>query len=229
MKRNHKNYGCNTSFLDLLFNMLLAFVVMFILSFAMINITKNSKNFESKAEFIITITWPNDYDDDIDVYLQDPDKHLVMFRRKEDGLMHLDRDDLGFTNDVIETINGPIKYDENREILTIRGIVSGEYTLNIHAYRKKDNRPTPVSVKIDKINPSFKTVFSKQVTISKEGEEKTITRFTLDKKGDLINTNNLQKSLTRAFQEAQDKNQKSQQNNPPRVPPVQNPFAPEVK
>lgn len=227
MKRSHKDYGCNTSFLDLLFNMLLAFVAMFILSFAMINITKTNKNFESKAEFIITITWPNDFDDDIDVYLQDPDKHLVMFKRKEDGLMHLDRDDLGFTNDVIETINGPIKYDENREILTIRGIVSGEYTLNIHAYRKKDQRPTPVNIKIDKINPLFKTVFSKQITISKEGEEKTVTRFTLDKKGEIISVNNLQKSLTKAFHEQQVP--MPQQNNQPRIPPVQNPFAPEVK
>lgn len=227
MKRSHKDYGCNTSFLDLLFNMLLAFVAMFILSFAMINITKNSKNFESKAEYIITITWPNDFDDDIDVYLQDPEKHLVMFRRKEDGLMHLDRDDLGFTNDVIETINGPIKYDENREIVTIRGIISGEYTLNLHAYRKKDNRPTPVNIKIDKINPSFKTVFSKQITISKEGEEKTVTRFTLDKKGDIVSVNTLQKSLTKAFSEQQ--TIQPQQNIPPRVPPVQNPFAPEVK
>lgn len=227
MKRSHKDYGCNTSFLDLLFNMLLAFVAMFILSFAMINITKNSKNFESKAEYIITITWPNDFDDDIDVYLQDPEKHLVMFRRKEDGLMHLDRDDLGFTNDVIETINGPIKYDENREIVTIRGIISGEYTLNLHAYRKKDNRPTPVNIKIDKINPSFKTVFSKQITISKEGEEKTVTRFTLDKKGDIVSVNTLQKSLTKAFSEQQ--TIQPQQNIPPRIPPVQNPFAPEVK
>lgn len=207
--------------------MLLAFVAMFILSFAMINVTKNSKTFESKAEFIITVTWPNDFDDDIDVYLQDPEKHLVMFRRKEDGLMHLDRDDLGFTNDVIETINGPIKYDENREIVTIRGIISGEYTLNLHAYRKKDKRPVPVTVKIDKINPSFKTVFSKQITISSEGEEKTVTRFTLDKKGDLVSVNTLQKSLTRSFQESQVPT--PQQNTPPRVPPVQNPFAPEVK
>lgn len=227
MKRSHKDYGCNTSFLDLLFNMLLAFVAMFILSFAMINVTKNSKNFESKAEFIITISWPNDFDDDIDVYLQDPEKHLVMFKRKEDGLMHLDRDDLGFTNDVIETINGPIKYDENREIVTIRGIISGEYTLNIHAFRKKDQRPTPVTIKIDKINPSYKTVFSKQIIISKEGEEKTVTRFTLDKKGEMISVNTLQKSLTKAFSEQQVPT--PQQNTPPRVPPVQNPFAPEVK
>lgn len=227
MRRTHKNYGCNTSFLDLLFNMLLAFVAMFILSFAMINISKTTKNFESKAEYIITVTWPNDFDDDIDVYLQDPEKHLVMFKRKEDGLMHLDRDDLGFTNDIIETINGPIKYDENREIVTIRGIISGEYTLNLHAFRKKDQRPTPVTVKIEKINPTFRTVFSKQIIIAKEGEEKTVTRFTLDKKGDMVSVNTLQKSLTKAFNEQQVPT--PQQNNSPRVPPVQNPFAPEVK
>lgn len=228
MKRSHKNYGCNTSFLDLLFNMLLAFVAMFILSFSLINITKINKNFESKAEFIITISWPNDFDDDIDVYLQDPEKHLIMFKRKEDGLMHLDRDDLGFANDVIETINGPIKYNENREIVTIRGVCVGEYTLNVHAFKKKDARSTPVKIQIDKINPTFKTVIIKEVILAKEGDEKTVIRFTLNNNGDLVSTNAIQKSLTRAFLEDQFP-PNSRSNALPKIPAVQNPFAPEVK
>ena len=49
--------------------------------------------------------------------------------------MHLDRDDLGDKNDKIYLPDGSmIKVPQNQELLTIRGIVPGEYVLNIHMY-----------------------------------------------------------------------------------------------
>ena len=81
---------------------------------------------------------------------------------------------------------------------------------------------------IDKINPTFKTVIIKEVILAKEGDEKTVIRFTLDKNGDLVSTNAIQKSLTRAFLEDQFP-PNSRSNALPKIPAVQNPFAPEVK
>ena len=91
-----KLYSCNTSFLDLLFNMLLAFTAMFVLAFAMINVDKENKksSVQVKAEYMITLSWNDEMDDDIDLYVEDPRGALACFRRREDGLMHLDRDDL---------------------------------------------------------------------------------------------------------------------------------------
>ncbi|NDB86924.1 MAG: hypothetical protein EB127_30185 [Alphaproteobacteria bacterium] len=68
---NKKHYSCNTSFLDLLFNMLLAFTALFVLSFALINQNKDisKSSVEVKAEFIITMSWPDDMDNDIDIYI----------------------------------------------------------------------------------------------------------------------------------------------------------------
>lgn len=191
-----RNYSCNTSFLDLLFNMLLAFTALFVLAFAMINQNRQTKNVEAKAEYIITVSWPSDFDDDIDTYVEDPEGHLVMFRRREDGLMHLDRDDLGKRNDTVQTPFGPVSYPENREIVSLRGIVQGEYVVNVHAYLKNDPNPVPVTVQIDRINP-YGTVALKTVTLFKSGDEKTVVRFTLNKKGDIIGASELEKCLTR--------------------------------
>lgn len=189
-----RTYDTNVAFLDLLFNTLLCFAALFTLSFVMINPSRENANTESKAEFIITITWPHEQDNDVDVYVEDPEGHLVSFNRREDGLMHLDRDDLGHRNDTIQTPDGPITYNENREIVSIRGILPGEYIVNVHMYHKNSVEDCPVTIQLDKINP-FKTVTIKEVTLVIKEEEKTAFRFTVNQNGDVIDVNELPKNL----------------------------------
>ena len=143
-----KTFHSNTAFLDILFNTLLGFVALFFLAFIQMNPKEeeNKKNIEAKAEFVITFTWNSEHDDDVDAYVEDPQGHLVMFKRREDGLMHLDRDDLGHRNDIIQSGEETIQYAENQEIVTIRGIIEGEYTVNIHMYLKKHPNATTVKI-----------------------------------------------------------------------------------
>ena len=194
---NRKNYSCNTSFLDLLFNMLLAFTALFVLAFAMINQNKDisKSSVEVKAEFIITMSWPDDMDNDIDLYIEDPLGNLVFFRSREVGLMHLDRDDLGFKNDTVDTPQGPVKYPYNREIVTFRGYHVGEYCVNAHAYKTNDKRPCPVVVQIDKLNPTMKTLMISNVILESQGDEKTVIRFKLNKDGLIESSNTIQKKI----------------------------------
>jgi len=196
-------YSCNTSFLDLLFNMLLAFTAMFVLAFAMINVDKENKksSVQIKAEYMITLSWNDEMDDDIDLYVEDPRGALVCFRRREDGLMHLDRDDLGHRNDFVETPNGQIRYPYNREIVTLRGFEEGEYCINAHAYRKNDPKPCKVSVMVEKLNPQVKTLIVNELILEKSGDEKTLLRFKLNKSGDMVSHNTLPKSLTQALKQ----------------------------
>ena len=192
-----RTYDTNVAFLDLLFNTLLCFAALFTLSFVMINPSRENANTESKAEFIITVTWPHEQDNDVDVYVEDPEGHLVSFSRREDGLMHLDRDDLGHRNDTIQTPDGPITYNENREIVSIRGILPGEYIVNVHMYHKNSVDDCPVTIQLDKINP-FKTAALKEVTLVIKEEEKTAFRFTVSQNGDVIDVNELPKDLAHA-------------------------------
>ena len=196
MKNRWKQAGTLTPFLDLLFNCLLAFAAFFMLAFLLVNPkVKHDKNVEAKAEVIITVTWPKENKDDVDTYVEDPLGALVFFQRKEDGLMHLDRDDLGHDNDYIRTPTGVFKYDENREIVTLRGLIPGEYVVNVHMYSKRNKEPVEVKIMLEKINPSLTLCGVKTVTLINHGDEETAFRFTVNKDGEITKLSHLKKTL----------------------------------
>jgi hypothetical protein len=190
-----RNYHTNLAFLDLLFNTLLAFAAFFVLAIVLINPTKQENNTETKAEFMVVVEWPSDLDDDVDTYVEDPSGNLVAFMRREEGLMHLDRDDLGHRNDSVLTEFGVIEYTENRELVTLRGIAKGEYVVNVHLYMKRSTATEiPVVIKLEKLNP-YKTVTIKRVILRVTGDEETAFRFTLDNEGKVVDVNELPKKL----------------------------------
>ena len=191
-----RNYHTNLAFLDLLFNTLLCFAALFSLAFILINPSKKNKTVDAKAEFIITVIWPSDMDDDVDTYVEDPEGNLIAFNRREQGLMHLDRDDTGLSFDTISTSFGIVEYKENREMVTIRGYVPGEYVVNVHMYTKREDKETPVTIILEKINP-YKVITGRNVVLKLRGDEKTAFRFTVDDEGKVIQTNQLEKGLAK--------------------------------
>jgi len=194
-----RRYHTNLPFLDLLFNVLIGFVFLFIVSFLLINPIAKRADIEVKAEFLITVFWPDNLEDDVDIYVEDPAGNLVWFKSREPGLMHLDRDDLGKRNDEVVTAAGTILFPENREIVTLRGIVPGEYVVNVHCYFKVAADPVPVTIQIDKINP-YSVVLRETVDLANKGEEITVTRFSVNSKGEVTNINKLPKKLVQEWQ-----------------------------
>jgi hypothetical protein len=182
----HRNYGSQTSFLDLLFNTLLAFVAFFVLSLMLISEKAEPQPKIKNIEFMITVTWPYGFNDDVDTYVIDPLNNITCFNRREDGLMHLDRDDIGHMNDTITLPNGKkIEYKENREIVSIRGIVPGEYVVNVHCYsRRTAGQAIPVNIRLEKMNP-YKLVSFRDVELKETGSEETVFRFGIDKEGNI--------------------------------------------
>lgn len=198
MKKNYA--GGSLALTDLTSNLLAIFICLFCLAFLlMAKKVEKSKKVDAKAEFLITVTWPEESDCDVDTYVEDPLGNLVFFRSREKGLLHLDRDDLGSRNDRIRLPDGTnYEVKENREIVTIRGIIPGEYTVNAHMYMKKGEIPEgglKVTIKLEKINPVVKMITIKDIILEKNGDDKTAFRFTLDKKGNVTDVNDLQKDL----------------------------------
>ena len=194
-----RQYHSNLPFVDLLFNVLIGFVFLFIVSFLLINPIAKRADIEVKAEFLITVMWPDDLEDDVDTYVEDPVGNLVWFRSREPGLMHLDRDDLGKRNDEVTTAAGTILFPENREIVTLRGIIPGEYIINIHMYFKVGQEPVPVTIQIDKINP-YSVVLRETIELKSKGDEATVARFSVKSNGDVIDVNKLPKKLVEGWQ-----------------------------
>ena len=186
----------STPFIDLLFNLLLGYAFLFLISFLLIQPIIKKAEVHTQAEFIITVTWPLNNPDDVDTWLEDPLGNVIYFKNKEAGLAHLDRDDLGHSNDVIYLADGTaVRYPYNQELLTIRGFIGGEWTLNLHMYAKRETLPTMVHVAIDKLNPSLKPVLIKDVLLEARGDEVTVTRFEMGSNGDILAMNDMPKTL----------------------------------
>jgi allantoicase len=83
----------------------------------------------------------------------------------------------------------------NQEVLTIRGIEPGEFTINAHYYESKNGRPVTVTVSIIKVNPRAEVVFYGQTTLARKGDEATLARFTVLPDGGVANVNTLPKKL----------------------------------
>lgn len=182
-------------FSDLLFNTLLVFVLLFAVALVAMNPKARTGVIDAKAEFIVTVTWPDMDPNDIDTWVQDPAGNLVWFRAREGGMMHLDRDDRGMTNDTIVIDGRQIVNPLNQEVVTIRGFAPGEYTVNVHYYDSKNGQPVTVNVSVVKVNPRASVVFYGSVDLARKGDEATAVRFTVDRDGEVRDVNTLPKSI----------------------------------
>lgn len=182
-------------FSDLLFNALLTFSFLFLMALLLMNPQAKSGIINPKAEFMITVSWPDNTPDDIDTWVEGPEGKMVWYSRPQTGLMHLDRDDRGMANDM-QLIDGKeIINPLNQEVVTIRGRPPGEFTVNIHYYRSQTQRPVPVTVYVAEVNPTLKVLHYATTTLERVGEEKTAVRFTITPNGQITDINTLQKSI----------------------------------
>ena len=191
--QSHDKYKSTIGFIDILFNILVGFAFLFIVAFLLIKPEAKREDFDRKAEFIIVMEWDSERQDDIDLYVEDPSKTVVHFRNARANFMHLDKDDLGKRNDTI-MVNGVEKIVKiNREVVTIRGIVPGEYIVNVHFYSDYSEHanytrgpmpPLEVKVAVHKVNP-YSEVWQGTKPFTKKGQEETFIRFTMDKEGNV--------------------------------------------
>lgn len=182
-------------FSDLLFNTLLIFVMLFAIAIVAMNPKAKTGVIDAKAEFIITVTWPDMNPNDIDTWVQDPGANLVWFRQREGGMMHLDRDDRGLANDTLVVNGQQVVNPLNQEVVTVRGFAPGEYTVNVFYYDSKNGEPVPVNVSVVKVNPRAEVVFYGTVTLARKGDEATAVRFSVDRDGRVTGVNTLAKTL----------------------------------
>jgi len=198
-------YKSTIGFTDMLFNILVGFAFLFIVAFLLIKPEAKKEDFERKAEFVVVMEWDHDQPDDIDLYVQDPTNTTVHFRLPIANFMYLDKDDLGFANDIVKNIDGTItKVNINREVVTIRGIIPGEYIINAHYYSarkwtgqtlttnidnavelgkgKSTGKKLTVKIELYKVDP-YKIWWIGEKTFTHRAQEETFVRFIIDPDG----------------------------------------------
>ena len=153
-----------------------------------------SGDIPAKTEFIITLSWPDMNPNDIDLWLQDPGGNLLRFRARAASLIHLNRDDRSPANDSIVVNGKSIINPLNQEVVTLRGVAPGEYTVNAHCCDSKDGKPAEVAVSILEVIPRAEVTFYGAMTLARKGDEATAARFTVLPGGSVANINTLPKT-----------------------------------
>jgi hypothetical protein len=179
----------------MLFKALQVVTFLFFIALLAMNLEAKDGKIDPKAEFIITMSWPDSHPDDVDLYVEDPGGNIVWYHEREAGFMVLDRDDRGGANNAI-TVNGrkvisPIR----QETVSIRAIVAGEYTVNVNHYLATTGRPVPVTVKVEKLNPTVEVVYYDTTTLDHAGQESTAVRFNVAENGKVTEIGHRSKSL----------------------------------
>jgi hypothetical protein len=179
----------------MLFKALQVVAFLFFIALLVINPEAKQGKIDSKADFIITMSWPDSHPDDIDLYAEDPLGNIVWYHVREAGFMVLDRDDRGGLNNSIVVEGKRMSSPIRQETVSIRGIVAGEYTVNVNHYLATTNAPVPVAVKVEKINPTVEVVHYDTLVLDHAGQERTAVRFRVADSGKVVDVNRQDKSL----------------------------------
>lgn len=199
---NRNKFKAGTAFQDMLFLMLSGVTVLWVLSFLLINPIAKTNDIISPAEYIITMAWASDSDDDLDLWLRTPNGAIIAFFNKDQDGSNLDRDDLGLNNDcyrVSSNSNLLVKrcVQVNREVLTLRGLIPGEYQLKFVVYNITGKvEGNPVDIEIVKVNP-YSIQYKAQLNYEFHKQTISIIRFTINEDGDIIEWSEVPASFDR--------------------------------
>ncbi len=162
---------------DVFLNALVAITAIVLILLLLVNPPAEDAKAEPPGNLIVGITWPVG-NVDVDLWLDGPgEEKPVGYSRKSGALWNLLRDDLGTPNDPM-----PLNFEN----AYTRGIVAGDYTVNVHCYRCPG--PTRIDVEIRLSlpgEPGTRLLVSTNVTLSGHGDEKTVMRFTMDADGNV--------------------------------------------
>jgi len=179
----------------MLFKGLQVVCFLFFIALLAMNPEARSGKIDTKAEFIISMTWPDSHPDDIDLYAEDPVGNIVWYHVRGAGLRVLDGDDRGGPNNTIVVNGRKISSPIRQETVSIRGIVAGEYTINVNHYLATTGTPVPVAVKVEKVNPAVEVVHYDTLMLDHTGQERTAVRFRVADNGGILDVNHREKSL----------------------------------
>lgn len=164
----------NTVFRDFSLLMVMGFVVMVIWMLPHLNPIAKKDVTKPPGNMIVNITWPAG-NIDVDLWVYGPtEEKPIGYSNKNGVLFDLLRDDLGYIPDYT-----PLNYEGTYS----RGLLPGEYVINVHCYRCPfPDLPIKVTLEVSINTPDneFSNLYASVVTLEDDKQEKTAIRFRLD-------------------------------------------------
>ena len=188
------------AYVDFLFAMMVLFAVV-ALAVLVDNHELSKGNIVQKAEFVAILEWPEGSHSDVDLWLRNPFGVTASFKNKDVGLITLDHDDVGISED---TITGPdgskIEAPVRREMASVRAIMPGRHVVNVMLYALRDPPPIKATVQIIKLNP-YQVIVEREIDLTTKGEERTVASFDVAPDGSVSDIDTLsQVSLAKVIQ-----------------------------
>ena len=197
MRRARRQYAMFQPFSDMLMN--LVGMIMLIVAVLVI-VTVNSKgqlDYHPKAEYLVTLDWPDDRNVDLDLWMRAPFGDTIFYLNREASNVSLDRDSRGFTTNQQTLADGAVITTDNREIIAMRAIIPGDYLVAVSYYAGTDAKtgvgysflppdplaPIDLKVRVEKVNPRMTTVFDQKFHFNQVKEAMNIVAFHVDPGG----------------------------------------------
>lgn len=162
--------------------MMRVLVVLFLAMVAtMVNPGKRDQSLSPSAgDMTIEAHWPDTINVDVDLWVRGPhDRRGVGYSHTSDRQFSLVRDDRGSLGDTTE---------RNFEMCFARGLGAGTYVVNLHLYGLRQE-PPPITVRVVAAvtTPTGRVeLASRDVYLTRDGEETTAFSFELDSAGVLV-------------------------------------------
>lgn len=202
MKREKNSNFFQIAFNDILFNLLLGFIYLFLITLLYVDPkgSKNDEDIPSKAEYMIVMSWDTGINVDMDLWVKTDKGVMVGFKFTDHEFLHLERDDLGNDNDMVSSENLFINSELyrtalNQETIVFRAKPKGTYTVNAHYYRGDYTTDTvpryffprvTVEIQLVQVNPTYRVIFIQKREMWKDDQEFTFFNFDIDENGEVV-------------------------------------------
>jgi uncharacterized protein YfaP (DUF2135 family) len=134
---------------------------------------------DPQGDIVIEMSWPYEYNIDIDLWVFSPKGGLVGYSNKGTYNCNLLRDDLG-TDNMIDP--SPINFEST----VCRKKLQGEWVVNVNYYGgtdSNDHTDIPVTVVVLDMSTGRGVVAARDVVLKETGHEETAFRFIVDDGG----------------------------------------------
>jgi hypothetical protein len=176
-------------YLDLSNTLFFFFVALFAIALLAVSDADERKKVDTTSKLLITLTWRDASANDVDLSLKVPNDEIVWFRKRQAAFASLDHDNLGIGNTtVVDSDGNPVTAPGRDEVIYIRQTMPGTYVVNLHLYSQYEGEAEPVSVTLASVEPSYRQVITRRLTLTDKHEEHTAFRFTVDDRGNVTST-----------------------------------------
>ena len=174
-----QKYSSMWAMLDIIFVFLLAVLFQYIVVLSILKTEESPPSLIDRNQYVIKMEWPPGMSVDMDLWVLDPTGSIVGYSQKEGNGVHLQRDDLGDSNDTVTLTDGSVKRSPlNEEVINIREFIPGRYFVNAHVYRNVHDEAPEVKVQLTRVTP-FVEYVGTPVVMSVLGTERTMMTFDL--------------------------------------------------